>query len=154
MDVPKVLTTIGFVRHNILFIGRKSSWIVNARAEKQYNLVGTQFNYGFDSKLSDYHNWPRLLDQVKRYASIGATITVYALHNVEDTYREVGTIMKQRNTVFQLPGCSLPCISGVRVRYPAIIPIPVTELGNIEMQGWDEMVDKVKQTIVASYKTK
>jgi len=54
MDVPKVLMTIGFMRRNILFIGRKSSWIINARAEKQYNLVGTQINYGFDSKICNY----------------------------------------------------------------------------------------------------
>ena len=62
MNVPKMLASIGACYVNILAVGAKHSWIINARTPHQYHFVGTRVAYGYDSKLGNYFNWPRLQD--------------------------------------------------------------------------------------------
>ena len=79
MNVPSLLASLGNSHHNILVVGRRFSWMINARTEGHRFFVGTRINYGYDAKLFDRKNWLRLEEQVKRYAAPGARITVYTL---------------------------------------------------------------------------
>ena len=60
MNVPKTLASIGECDVNILAVGAKHSWIINARTVHPEHFVGTRLSYGYDSKLGNYQNWPRL----------------------------------------------------------------------------------------------
>ena len=79
MNVPSLLASIGNSNHNILVVGKRFSWMINARTEGHRFFVGTRINYGYNAQLTDHHNWTRLEEQVKRYAAPGARITVYTL---------------------------------------------------------------------------
>ena len=60
MSVPSLLASIGHSNHNILVVGRRFSWMINARTEGHRFFVGTRINYGYDAKLFEYMNWLRL----------------------------------------------------------------------------------------------
>ena len=64
MNVPTLLASFGGLNDNILVVGRRFSWLINARTQDQMYFVGTRISHGYDSQLSDRHNWKRLEEQV------------------------------------------------------------------------------------------
>lgn len=64
LSVPTLLASFGGLNDNMLVVGRRFSWLINARTQDQSYFVGTRICYGYDPKLSDYRNWKRLEEQV------------------------------------------------------------------------------------------
>ena len=79
LNVPMLLASLVRSDINVLAIGRRQSWIINARTPDRHHFTGTKINYGYDPTLCNYDNWQRLEEQVRRYASSNATTKVYIL---------------------------------------------------------------------------
>ena len=97
LNVPMLLASLVRSDINVLAIGRRQSWVINARTPDQNHFTGTKINYGYDATLSNYQNWPRLEEQVRRYASSNATTKVYILKPVGMHMQEVGYVSKSPN---------------------------------------------------------
>ena len=94
LNVPLLLASLVRSDINVLAIGRRASWIVNARTPDRRRFTGTKINYGYDAALSNYQNWQRLEDQVRRYASASAITKVYILSHVGASMQEVCYVSK------------------------------------------------------------
>ena len=81
---------------NVLAIGRRQSWVINARTPDRRRYTGTKINYGYDAALSNYQNWQRLEEQVRRYASSNALTKVYILSPVGTSMQEVCYVSKSQ----------------------------------------------------------
>ena len=81
---------------NVLAIGRRQSWVINARTPDRRRYTGTKINYGYDAALSNYQNWQRLEEQVRRYASANAMTKVYILSPVGASMQEVCYVSKSQ----------------------------------------------------------
>ena len=97
LNVPLLLASLVGSDINVLAIGRRQSWVVNARTPHRRRFTGTKINYGYDAALSDYHNWKRLEEQVRRYASANAVTKVYILSPVGTSTQEVCYVSKSPN---------------------------------------------------------
>ena len=82
LNVPMLLASLVRSDMNVLAIGRRQSWIVNARTPDRHHFTGTKINYGYEGSLCNYNNWQRLEEQVRRFASSGAMTKVYILSPV------------------------------------------------------------------------
>ena len=60
VNIPTLLASFGNLKDCILVVGRRFSWMINARTQDRRYFVGTRFNYGYNPKLCDYRNWYRL----------------------------------------------------------------------------------------------
>ena len=94
LNVPMLLASLVGSDINVLAIGRRQSWVVNARTPDRRRFTGTKINYGYDAALSNYNNWQRLEEQVRRYASANAMMKVYILSPVGTSTQEVCYVSK------------------------------------------------------------
>ena len=97
LNVPMLLASLVRSDINVLAIGRRQSWIINARTPDRHHFTGTKINYGYDAVLNNYQNWQRLEEQVRRYASSNATTKVYILKPVGMNMQEVCYVSKSPN---------------------------------------------------------
>ena len=97
LNVPLLLASLVRSDINVLAIGRRQSWVVNARTPDRRRFTGTKINYGYDAVLNNYQNWQRLEEQVRRYASANATTKVYILKPVGMSLQEVCYVSKSPN---------------------------------------------------------
>ena len=54
LNVPMLLASLVGSDINILAIGRRQSWVVNARTPDRRRFTGTKVNYGYDAVLNNY----------------------------------------------------------------------------------------------------
>ena len=94
LNIPMLLASLVGSDINVLAIGRRQSWVVNARTPDRRRFTGTKINYGYDPGLCNYNNWQRLEDQVRRYASASAITKVYILSHVGASMQEVCYVSK------------------------------------------------------------
>ena len=97
LNVPMLLASLVRSDINVLDIGRRQSWIINARTPDRHHFTGTKINYGYDPTLCNYDNWQRLEEQVRRYASSDAMTKVYILKPVDMSQQEVCYVSKSPN---------------------------------------------------------
>ena len=97
LNVPMLLASLVRSDINVLAIGRRQSWMINARTPDRWHFTGTKINYGYDAVLNNYQNWQRLEEQVRRYASSNATTKVYILSPVGMRMKEVCYVSKSPN---------------------------------------------------------
>ena len=97
LNVPTLLASLVWYEINVLAIGRRHSWIINARTPDRHHFTGTKINYGYEAALCNYNNWQRLEEQVRRYASSNATTKVYILKPVGMSLQEVCYVSKSPN---------------------------------------------------------
>ena len=97
LNVPMLLASLVESDINVLAIGRRQSWIINARTPDRHHFTGTKINYGYDAELNNYQNWQRLEEQVRRYASSNATTKVYILKPEGMSLQEVCYVSKSPN---------------------------------------------------------
>ena len=97
LNLPMLLASLVSSDINVLAIGRRQSWIINARTPDRHHFTGTKINYGYDAELNNYQNWQRLEEQVRRYASSNATTKVYILKPVGMSLQEVCYVSKSPN---------------------------------------------------------
>ena len=60
LNIPTLLASFGSLKDCILVVGRRFSWMINARTQDRRYFVGTRINYGYDSQLFHRYNWKRL----------------------------------------------------------------------------------------------
>ena len=97
LNVPMLLASLVRSDINVLAIGRRQSWMINARTPDRWHFTGTKINYGYDAVLNNYQNWQRLEEQVRRYASSNAKTKVYILKPVGMRMQEVCYVSKSPN---------------------------------------------------------
>ena len=145
LDVPQLLERLVRSDINVLAIGRRQSWVVNARTPDRHRFTGTKIMYGYDPGLCNRNNWQRLEEQVRRYASASAMIKVYILSPVGTSMQEVCYVSKSPRAPAQLPGCTQSYTNGVQLPAHFICPIPTTALFHETLTGWQEVVEYIKQ---------
>ena len=74
-----LFASFGNLNNGVLVVGRRFSWMINARTSDRRYYIGTRLYYGYDAKLCNHYTWQRLEEQVMRYSAPGARITVYTL---------------------------------------------------------------------------
>ena len=60
LSIPSLVTNLARTTHNILIIGTKDSWLINARAVRQVQFVGTKIALGISGKSKKPSTWNRL----------------------------------------------------------------------------------------------
>ena len=72
LSIPSLLVRLGRCRVNILVVGEKNSWLINARTTHSHHFVGTRLCQGLTKKASNTDVWNRLEVFAKRHASPNA----------------------------------------------------------------------------------
>ena len=80
VSVPSIISHLARAKKNILAVGKRHSWIINASTGHRYHFIGTRSVAGMTTRGQDIVEIDRLRNLVLRYASIGANIDVYWLH--------------------------------------------------------------------------
>ena len=80
LSVPHLLGHIGCCKENILAVGSKNSWLINARTSHKRHFIGTRHSIGFSSPISGSNLFSRLDNLVLRYAAPGSKVNVYLLY--------------------------------------------------------------------------
>ena len=80
LSLPTLLGLIGHCSTNLMVIGKKHSWMINARTSHKRHYIGTKQAIGLALRTVKTQLWERLETFAMRYASPGSTITVYCLH--------------------------------------------------------------------------
>ena len=123
LSVPHLLGHIGRCEKNILAVGSKNSWLINARTSHKRHFIGTKHSIGLSSPTSGPNLFSKLDNLALRYAALGSKVNVYLLHAKNSSIQHVGSINKTRNALFQPPGCSLPLKNGIKV--PIFLRSPI-----------------------------
>lgn len=79
LSVPTLLGLIAKTRTNILIIGAKNIWLINAKTPNKRHFVGTRKLLSASVNSTSKTYWNKIEDFVLRYASIGSTIRAYCL---------------------------------------------------------------------------
>ena len=82
--IPTLLNLLSRANANILAIGKKDCWIVNARTPHPRHFVGTQCSVSIFERPMELCRWYRLKEFAAKYASAGSTIRVFWLHQQRD----------------------------------------------------------------------
>ena len=80
LSVPHLLGHIGRCKENILAVGSKNSWLINARTSHKRHFVGTRHSIGLSSPTAGSKLFSRLDNLVLRYAALGSKVNVYWLY--------------------------------------------------------------------------
>ena len=123
LNVPSLIGHLGTCKINLLVIGKKQSWIINARTSHPRHFVGTGQIIGLEGASINEWQWNRLWMFINRYVAPDAMIRVYCLHNEDTLTKRIALIKKTKGTPFQPPGCSLPNINGICI--PKFIDCPI-----------------------------
>ena len=150
LKVPLLLASLVKSDINILAIGRRQSWIINARTPDRRRFTGTKINYGYDPALCNRHNWQRLEEQVRRYASANAMTKVYILSPGNTSTEEVCYVSKSPRAPAQLPGCTQSYTNGVQLPANFQCPISTDALFRETLTGWKDVIKHMKQTEAGS----
>ena len=80
MSIARLLNRVCTTSENILAIGRRHSWVINARPSHTYHFVGTRACAGSNDATKRNQQMERLKNLALRYTSPGAMVHVYWLH--------------------------------------------------------------------------
>ena len=80
LSVPHLLGHIGRCKENILAVGSKNSWLINARTSHTRHFIGTRHSIGLSSPTAGSKLFSRLDNLVLRYAALGSKVNVYWLY--------------------------------------------------------------------------
>ena len=80
VSLPKLMSFLGLCNYNILVIGQRNTWMINARTSHKRHFIGTRYCIGLSNKRRLKDTWSRLHDFVLKYACRGATIKVFCLN--------------------------------------------------------------------------
>lgn len=79
LNVPRLVGGLSYVNKSVLILGRHNTWLVNAKAVKGDQFVGTRLNIGLTKKGKNKDSWGRIKTFCLRYAPINCTVQVYCL---------------------------------------------------------------------------
>ena len=113
VPVNVLLTLLAMTPVNVLAIGKKECWMINARTPHKRHFVGSSCATTlYDGPLVQRY-WDRLKEFVAKFASAGARVDVYWLHQDRDRVAKSGMLMKKENARVSLPGCSQAFLNGI-----------------------------------------
>lgn len=95
MSLPILLGELSKTEANLLAIGRKNSWLINASTATAYYFTGTRLPLGLNEKTMDFKAWRKLRDFALRYATPGSTVRVFALHSQSGPQCSVSEFQKE-----------------------------------------------------------
>ena len=137
VSFENLMAQFACISTNILLVGDQTSWVVTARGATNRFFVGTARVARVKNLDSQEKFWDPLQNLIKRFASPGATIQVHCLHSETDLLEPVGSVIKEANTLFQAPSCTLPPRNGIRLPVYMRIPIERGVLGSESLRGWE-----------------
>ena len=140
MSLPRLINRLCTAGENILAIGRRHSWIINAKTSHKYHFVGSRATALLTKDLSETRELDRLRNLALRHASPGSTIDVYWLHQEGEELERSAVLSKVTGSLVQAPGCNKEGLSGIHLSDSICNPIPVSKLSPTWLQGWDEAV--------------
>ena len=79
LDVGYLLANLSVVRKNILILGEKKAWMVNAKSNHSQHFIGTERCLTMLKRTTNKVMWNKLLDFLLRYATPGSDIGIYCL---------------------------------------------------------------------------
>ena len=82
-----------------------------------------------------------------RYASIGAIIHVYWLHQEDDNFSECAWLEKDRHSKVQVPGCFNENKNGIYLPHRISNPIKEAEISYDWVHGWESALENLKDRI-------
>lgn len=107
ISVPRLIANLLQCDTNILAVGRRHTWIINARTAHKKHFVGTRAVAGISTRSQCRQQINRVQNLVLRHASVGAIIDVYWLEEGLNTYERLCTLRKECASLVQAPGCTL-----------------------------------------------
>ena len=113
VPVSILLTLLAKTPVNVLAIGKKECWIINAKTPHRRHFVGTSCATTLYEGFLELRKWDRLEEFVAKFASAGARINVYWLHQDCDIVAKSGMLVKKANAGVSLPGCSQAFLNGI-----------------------------------------
>ena len=121
---------------NVLAIGKKECWIVNASTPHPRHFVGTRCATTLYEHPTELRNWDRLKEFVAKFASQGARVDVYWLHQGRPKLAKSGTLIKEGNARVSLPGCSQVFLNGVGLIPFINRPVDIEEAKATSFKTW------------------
>ena len=100
LSVPTLVGLLGRCAANLLIIGLKHSFIVNARTAANSQYCGTVQAIGLTKKATNQRMWLRLEHMALRFASAGCAIKVHCLHNRRPGDGPLFELMKTEDALF------------------------------------------------------
>ena len=85
LSLPTLLGLLGRCCINLMVIGKKQSWIINARTSHRRHYIGTKQKIGLAEKTVKEQLWSRLETFALRYASAGSIVKVFCSHQESKT---------------------------------------------------------------------
>ena len=128
---------------NILAIGKKECWLINARTPHNRHFVGTQCGVSVFERPTEIQRWERLQQFVAKYASAGSTIRVFWLHQQRVKLSQTAEFKKDRRACASLPGCTLPFLNNLYLATFIHGPCSAAEATYFRMSGWIEAVRRI-----------
>ena len=71
---------LGLSNFNLLAVGKKNCWLVNATTPHQSHYVGTEGCVRVYENPTHVLDWERIKEFVAKYAAVNARIDIYWLH--------------------------------------------------------------------------
>ena len=81
LSLPYLMGHLGRCKVNLLVIGGRNSWLINARTAHARHFVGTRQAIGLSSKATNIQMWKKLESFAQRFAASGSRIKVFCLHS-------------------------------------------------------------------------
>ena len=132
---------------NVLAIGKKECWIVNARTPHKRHFVGTRCATTLYEGFLELRKWDRLEEFLAKFASAGARINVYWLHQNRDILAKSGMLVKKANARVSLPGCSQAFLNGISLTPFIKGPVDLQEAKATRFSTWIPTVRGVAEMI-------
>lgn len=85
---------------NLLVVGQKSSWLINASTQHKGHFVGTWRPLGLVADDSKRKPWSQLKELVLRHAAPGSVTHVYLLKDTSETQACVAKVRKSTISLF------------------------------------------------------
>ena len=132
---------------NVLAIGKKECWIVNARTPHKRHFVGSSCSTTLYEGPLVLRKWDRLKEFVAKFASAGAKVNVYWLHQDRDRVAKSGMLVKKANARVSLPGCSQAFLNGIGLTPFINGPVDLQEAKATRFSTWIPTVRGVAEMI-------
>ena len=147
VPVNILLTLLAMTPVNVLAIGKKECWIINASTPHKRHFVGSRCATTLYEGPLVLRNWDRLKEFVAKFASAGARVNVYWLHQDRDRVAKSGMLVKKANARVSLPGCSQAFLNGIGLTPFINGPVDLQEAKATRFSTWIPTVRGVAEMI-------
>ena len=94
VPISKLLALLAMAPVNILAVGKNESWMINASTPHKRHFVGSSCSNKLYERPSEMTQWDRLKYFVAKFASLGARVDVYWLHQSQPIIERTNKFFK------------------------------------------------------------